>query len=107
MKLNEFKVGDNQVIVEHGKYIFMAVVYNGSGSQVLHKVVKRTISAIEFRFKDHLEYWDGEMTHFIGLKELIFKSLPKKQSNKVFSKTQKSISKPEDFLIKRIRRPDS
>ena len=107
IKLNEFKVGDNQVIVEHGKFIFMAIVYTGSGSLNLHKVVKRTISAIEFRYKKHLEYWDGEMTHFLGLKELIHKLLPKKQSNKIFSNTQKNILRPENFLIKKIKRPDS
>jgi hypothetical protein len=85
----------------------MAVVYNGSGSIILHKVVKRTISGIEFRYRGHLEYWDGEMTHFIGLKELIHKSLPKKQSNKIFLNTQQSTSKPMDILIKNIKRPES
>ena len=82
MKLNEFKVGDNQVIVEHGKYIFMAVVYTGPGNIALHRVIKHCIMQLETRYGDQLEYWDGDLNHFKGLKIYLKKLLPETKFGK-------------------------
>ena len=71
MKLNEFKVGDNQVIIEHGKFIFMAVVYTGPGAQALHKVIKLNIQNIEMRYRTALEFWVGDMKQMTGIKKLV------------------------------------
>jgi hypothetical protein len=76
-KLNEFKVGDNQVIIEHGKYIFMAVVYTGRGARALHRVINHTISAVEKKFGKHLEYWTGDMKPLSDLPGFLEGQLPR------------------------------
>jgi PKD repeat protein len=80
-KLNEFKVGDNRVIIEHGNFLFMAVVYNGLGATALHRVVKKTIKNIEKRFGPKLEYWNGDMAQIKNLRFHMEKLMPKKQKS--------------------------
>ena len=82
MKLNEFKVGDNQVIIEHGKYIFMAVVYRGRGANALHRLIKRNIYLIENKFNNELEYWDGDMYPLRFLRLYLEKLIPKNKPDK-------------------------
>jgi PKD repeat protein len=71
MKLNEFKVGENQVLIEHGQFIFMAVVYIGPGSQALHRKIKESINDIETKYSKALEYWIGDMKDLKGLAEML------------------------------------
>jgi hypothetical protein len=80
MKLNEFKVGDNQVIVEHGQFIFIAVVYSGPGRTVLHQVIEMTISDIENNYRENLEYWSGETTKLKGIVKYLEQLLPHTQT---------------------------
>ena len=82
LKLNEFKVGDNQVIIEHGRFLFMAVVYKGAGSGALHRLIKRSIRYIEKKYGEYLEYWDGDMTHLKKLHKYLIKLIPKAKLKK-------------------------
>ena len=82
LKLNEFKVGDNQVIIEHGKYLFMAVVYSGAGALKLHRVIRRTIRQIEKKYGKYIMYWDGDMTHLRDLNQFLEKLLPRNKHEK-------------------------
>ncbi|WP_455391522.1 PKD domain-containing protein [[Eubacterium] cellulosolvens] len=91
MKLNEFKVGNNQVIVEHGIYIYMAVVYQGRGALTLHRLVRRKIQAIEKKFDTDLEFWDGDMRPLHGIKRYLEKMIAR---NKQKKKPKKSIQGP-------------
>jgi hypothetical protein len=99
LKLNEFKAGDNQVIIEHGKFVFMAVVFRGAGSQVLHRAVRRSIRQIEKKYGERLEYWDGDMTHLQDLKQYLQKLLPKTK----FSK-KPEVEEHKTIIIKKRRR---
>jgi PKD repeat protein len=83
LKLNEFKVGDNQVIIEHGQFIFMAVVYTGPGSRTLHRVIKNTIGVIEDDYGENLEYWDGDVKQIEGLKDYLDPLLPEQEPEEV------------------------
>jgi hypothetical protein len=97
MKLNEFKVGDNQVIIEHGKYIFMAVVYSGPGTIALHKVIKQSITDIETDFGNKLEYWDGDIKQVAGIKKHLEALLPKEELDEELNKKIKTkFSKPTE-----------
>jgi PKD repeat protein len=105
MKLNEFKVGNNQVIVEHGKFVYMAVVYTGRGVITLHRVVKRNIRLIERKYGKHLEYWDGDMTHFMDLPPFLEKLLLNPRINKPIRTKQSSSSIPRRHHKAPIARP--
>jgi hypothetical protein len=77
VKLNEFKVGENQVIIEGGEFIYMAVVYKGPGAMALHRVIKRSLTEIEKKYDEHMEYWDGDMSHFEDLDNYMNKLISK------------------------------
>jgi hypothetical protein len=83
LKLNEFKVGDNQVIIEHGQFIFMAVVFSGPGSRTLHKEINQTIGVIEEDYGEKLEYWDGDVKQIEGLKDYLDPLLPEQKPEEV------------------------
>ena len=82
LKLNEFKVGDNQVIIEHGKFLFMAVVYTGPGVNALHKVIWQSIHNIEVKYSGELEFWDGDIKKLMGIKEYLGHLLPENNITK-------------------------
>jgi hypothetical protein len=105
LKLNEFKVGNNQVIVEHGKFVYMAVVYTGRGVITLHRIVKRNIRLIEKKYGKHLEYWDGDMTHFMDLPPFLEKLLLNPRINKPIGSKQSSSSMPRRRGKAPIARP--
>jgi hypothetical protein len=100
VKLNEFKVGDNQVIIEHGNFVYMAVVYNGAGAVYLHREIKRCIRQIEKKYGKHLQSWDGDMAHFKTLKRYMLKIIPK---SKIYE-SPKSMPSNDPTRKKRRRR---
>jgi hypothetical protein len=91
MRLNEFKVGENQVLIEHGQYIFMAVVYDGPGSQALHRVIKKRIKTIERKFGSALEDWLGDMGQLKGIKRYLIPLLSIKEPAEVTPVRTKSV----------------
>jgi hypothetical protein len=59
--VNEIRYGDYRVLLEHGKYVFLAVSAKGEDAKPTIASMKDTIQAIETRFKDVLEMWDGDV----------------------------------------------
>jgi hypothetical protein len=90
LKLNEFKVGDNQVIIEHGKFLFMAVVYTGPGVNALHRVIWNSINNIEVKYGGELEFWDGDIKKLVGIKDYLEQLLP---DNKLTKATSDNLGK--------------
>ncbi len=77
LKLNEFKVGENQVIIEDGEFTYMAVVYKGPGAMALHHVIKQSLTEIENKYNEQMEYWDGDISHFKDLDNYMNKLISK------------------------------
>ena len=58
-KLEEMRLGDSTILIEHGNHVFLAVVYLGRRPTRLRAAMKRCITRVEEEGSDLLTAWDG------------------------------------------------
>ena len=63
-ELNKMGYGDNQIIIERGKHIFMAAIIYGEPDQEFMDKVRDVIEGIELSYAGVVEEWDGMMDAF-------------------------------------------
>ncbi len=73
--LHQMDFGDYRILIERGKYVFLAIVYSGRESLAIRKKVRAVLQKIETQFGDALEKWDGDMEQVVGARDLIRDSL--------------------------------
>jgi hypothetical protein len=59
VSLEEMKLGDSTILIEHGSHVFLAVVYLGRRPARLRSAMKRCIVRVEEEGADLLTAWDG------------------------------------------------
>jgi hypothetical protein len=59
-RLKVMELGDRKVMIERGKYTYLAVVFQG-GTWRLAPKLKETVTELETQFADLLEDWEGDM----------------------------------------------
>ncbi len=69
--LHQMDFGDYRILIERGKYVFLAIVYSGRESIAIHKKVRAVIAKIEHDFGPALENWDGDMEQVMGARDVI------------------------------------
>ncbi len=69
--LHQLDFGDYRILIERGKYVFLAVVYSGKESLALHRKIRAVISRVETEFGTALEAWDGDMERVMGARDLV------------------------------------
>jgi len=70
-ELHKLDFGEYRILIERGKYVYLAVVYSGEESPQIRKKVRTVIERIEDQFGRVLEKWDGDMEEVIGARDLI------------------------------------
>jgi len=66
--LKKMEFGNNNILIERGKYTYLAVVFSGrSGTKLIHRI-KTLVSDIEKRHENILKDWDGDLQNFSELK---------------------------------------
>ncbi|UCG70719.1 MAG: hypothetical protein JSV09_06875, partial [Thermoplasmata archaeon] len=65
-QLNVMELGDKKVMIEHGKYTYLAAVFKG-GTWRLQSKLKAAMRDLETEFKDSLEDWDGSVDSLEGI----------------------------------------
>ncbi len=73
--LHQMDFGDYRILIERGKYVFLAIVYSGRESVSIHKKIRADIARIEQEFGPALENWDGDMEQVMGARDLIRETL--------------------------------
>lgn len=73
--LQQLDFGEYRILIERGKFVYLAVVYSGEESSALRKKVRNVIQLIETQFRTVLEKWDGDMDEVVGTGDLIKGSL--------------------------------
>jgi hypothetical protein len=66
-ELNKMGYGENQIIIERGKHIFMAAIVYGEPDQEFTDKVRDTIEGIELSYAGVVEEWDGMMDSFADM----------------------------------------
>ena len=69
--LQQLDFGDYRILIERGKFVYLAVVYSGEESPAIRKKVRAVIANVEKQFGDVLAKWDGDMDQVVGARDLI------------------------------------
>ncbi len=64
--LKVMELGDKKVMIEHGKYTYLAAVFKGGTWRLVTKL-QTTLADLEVKYKDVLEDWDGNMESLEGI----------------------------------------
>ena len=60
VNINEISYGDNKVLIEHGKTLFIAAVVSGEGTKRMHEQMKAAVINIEQDSAGALVKWSGD-----------------------------------------------
>jgi len=70
--VSEIAYGDSRVLVEHGKYIYLAAAVTGEiGLRDMHAKMKTAVEGIEETFEGMLKDWNGETKPLKGAKHFL------------------------------------
>ncbi len=69
-ELNKLEFGGNNIVVERGEHVYMAVVYERELSRENIHEIRDVIERIENEYGEQLEHWDGDREEIKGLKEM-------------------------------------
>ncbi len=70
-ELHELEFGDYHILIERGKTVYLAVVYQGRDSGLIRKKVRTVLDRIESAYGPVLETWDGDMHPVEGTRDLL------------------------------------
>jgi len=68
--LNKLEFGDNNIVIERGEHIYLAVVYKGQLNEEKIQEIRGVIERIEDEFKEKLEEWHGDSKELRGIKDM-------------------------------------
>jgi hypothetical protein len=69
--LNQLRLGKNEILLERGNNIFMAVIYKGRPGKRLPKIIKEHVNKIEARYGKVLTNWNGSYKNLKGIETYI------------------------------------
>ncbi|UCE37379.1 MAG: right-handed parallel beta-helix repeat-containing protein [Thermoplasmata archaeon] len=69
-RLNVMEIGDRKVMIERGKYTYLAAVFKG-GTWRLETKLKATVEDLETEYSDVFQEWEGDMEDFKGIEEYL------------------------------------
>ncbi|MEW5759182.1 MAG: PQQ-binding-like beta-propeller repeat protein [Candidatus Thermoplasmatota archaeon] len=69
--LNEIKYGRTRIILEKGKYVYLAVVVTGTPPLEIKDTMIKIIKKVEEKFENVLSKWDGEYSKLWGVKKIV------------------------------------
>ncbi len=75
--LKEMKIGDNKnILIERGKYVYLAVIFSGRGANKLRSRIKNTLNSIETQYELPFKTWVGDMDKIAGVENLLQPLIP-------------------------------
>ncbi len=72
-ELHQLEFGDYHVLIERGKSVYLAVVYQGRDSGLIRKRVRAVLDRIESSYGDVFTRWEGDMQQVEGTREMLRK----------------------------------
>ena len=65
--------GEKEIFVEKGKNLYLAVVTHGKPPKKLENKTKEVLREIEEKYGKVAEHWDGDISEFEGVEEVMKK----------------------------------
>ncbi len=69
--LKKLEIGDRNVMIEKGSYVYLAMIYSGWPPKDLFDALRMLLSDVEERFKGRIERWNGTKKALKGVDEMI------------------------------------
>ena len=69
--IKEIQMNEKNILVERGKYTFLATVFSGRSGTKLLKKSRRILEAIETKYAKPLESWKGSLHKVSGVDKII------------------------------------
>jgi len=69
--LNELRYGKTRIIVEAGKYVYLALVLSGQQPEDMRAKMRKIVSDIEDKYRSVLEGWNGDASKLWGAKKMV------------------------------------
>jgi len=85
--LDELTLGKNKILIERSEHTYLAVIFNGEGSNRLRKIVAKLLDKIETKYSNILPTWDGDIRALAGTKEILSLLIKEKDIRKDNRKT--------------------
>jgi hypothetical protein len=105
--LSRLDFGENQILIERGRCIFLAVTILGDESIYMPFYISEIVSEIEERYGDILENWDGDMNQLEGVEDIVKKILFVKNTESGTPHLETSMLQPVfKAMEKGVRIPD-
>jgi uncharacterized repeat protein (TIGR01451 family) len=70
-ELHELEFGDYHILIERGKHVYLAVVYQGRDSGMIRKKVRAVLERVEAAYGPAFDTWDGDMGQVEGTRDLL------------------------------------
>ncbi len=74
-ELHQLEFGDYRILIEQGKFVYLAVVYEGKDSALIRRKVRTALDSVEKFYGGILAKWDGDMETVAGSREILRTSL--------------------------------
>jgi hypothetical protein len=75
--LQEMKIGNNNnILIERGKYAYLAVIFSGRGANKLRMKVRNILNSIETKYELPFKTWVGDMDKIAGVEKLLQPLIP-------------------------------
>jgi hypothetical protein len=94
-ELDEMKFGENKILIERSKNLFLAVIFEGHGKKLRLKV-KKLLGKINDKYASTFEDWNGDMTQLGGINPMIMALISKKPGRKSRNKKNVVLIGPEN-----------
>jgi hypothetical protein len=69
--LKKLEIGDKNVMIEKGKYVYLALIYSGWPPKGVFQSLSMLLSDIEERYKGKIERWNGMKKALPGLDDML------------------------------------
>jgi hypothetical protein len=70
-QIDEISYGGRKILIEHGRYVFIAMVVSGGETLNMRKNTRNAVQNIEAEFGEVLDGWSGATNELIGAKRWI------------------------------------
>ncbi len=71
--LKKLEIGDRNVMIEKGKYVYLALIYSGWPPQSVFQSLSMMLSDVEERYRGKIEHWNGTKKALPGVDEMLQK----------------------------------
>ncbi len=71
--LKKFEFKNNNILIDRGDFLYIAVIYTGSPGKKLGIQLKKARTEIENKYKKVLKKWSGKMDQLSGIEKIIHK----------------------------------